>query len=385
MEGLVFGWRTALLSLAAAQLLVLAIAIARSPINRSANRLLAALLIVLIGVLTPWMIGFAGFYDRWRWLTFAPFSITLAVGALVWLYVRTVAGGAPPRGAWRHLVPPAAQFAYFSACFLLPEPAKDDWAKTSSGFAAALGFAATFSFGAYGIMSLITLHRYRRRLADQRSDDAKYALEWLGHVILATLTLLPIWTVYVVWDAFSPLGYVNFMGLYVTIAAFALYIGVEGWRHAGLVFPILAPVQPVASPARDWAIQAEAWAERVCSEGWAMDPALSLPILATRLGTNAGYLSRALNDGLGVNFSTFINNLRAEFVGQMLEGGDKRDLLEIGFDAGFVSKASFNRAFKARYGQSPSAYRRKVSDHKNPRLTPKDEAQALVSSATKAA
>ncbi|MDP9103609.1 MAG: AraC family transcriptional regulator, partial [Pseudomonadota bacterium] len=102
MQGLAFGWRTALLSVAVAQLLILATAIVQAPVNRTANRALAALLVVLAGVLTPWMIGFAGFYDRWHWLTFAPFSIPLAVGPLIWIYVLTLADGAPPKRTWRH-------------------------------------------------------------------------------------------------------------------------------------------------------------------------------------------------------------------------------------------------------------------------------------------
>ncbi len=281
---LVFGWRTALLSAAMAQLLILAAAIARAPVNRAANRILGGLLVVLAGVLTPWMIGFAGFYDRWRWLTFAPFSVPLAVGPLVWLYVQALARGAPPAGARRHLALPVAQFAYLSCCFLLPRPLKDQWADASAGFAAALGVASVVSLGAYGASSLLALKRFRRRLADQRSDDSRYALDWLGRAIAASLILLPIWTVYVVWDAVAPLGYINLMGLYLTIAVFALYIGVEGWRHAGLAFPTLSEIRPQPAPARDWRRQGEIWAARVRAEGWATDPQLSLAVLAAVWG-----------------------------------------------------------------------------------------------------
>ena len=83
LEGLVFGWRTAVLTVAVVQLLAIAAALSRPLANRAANRTLAALLVVLAGILMPWLIGFAGFYDRWRWLTFAPFQITLAVAPLL--------------------------------------------------------------------------------------------------------------------------------------------------------------------------------------------------------------------------------------------------------------------------------------------------------------
>jgi hypothetical protein len=84
-DDLVFGWRTAVLSVALFLVLALAAALTRPLVNRTANRTLAALLVVLAGIITPWMIGFAGFYDTWRWLSFAPFQVTLAVAPLIWL------------------------------------------------------------------------------------------------------------------------------------------------------------------------------------------------------------------------------------------------------------------------------------------------------------
>jgi AraC-like DNA-binding protein len=385
-DGLVFGWRTAMLAMAVAQLLILALAVVQPSVNRAANRTLAVLLVVLAGVLTPWMIGFAGFYDRWRWLTFAPFSVPLAVGPLVWLYVRALADGAPPKTAWRHLVLPIAEFVYLFACFLLPQPLKAHWARASSDLSAGLEIAAAVSLGAYGAASLHALHRYRRLLADHRSDDSRFAVRWLSRAIVASLALLPIWTVYAVWDAISPLGYVNLMGLYLTIAVFALYIGIEGWRHAGLAFPVLTVVRPAPAAVRDWTGQAEAWAAEVRAQGWASDPELSLAHLSARLGTNTGYLSRALNEGLGLNFSAFVNGLRAETVAADLQAGDRRDLLEMAFEAGFASKPSFNRAFKARFTMSPSAFRRQiatqVSNRENRPSTGESEASGKPSSAT---
>jgi AraC-like DNA-binding protein len=63
-----------------------------------------------------------------------------------------------------------------------------------------------------------------------------------------------------------------------------------------------------------------------------------------------------------VNFSNFVNGLRAEGVARALVAGSDRDLLSLALDMGFASKASFNRAFKARFGVSPSQFRRQVSD-----------------------
>lgn len=365
MEGLVFGWRSATLTVVIVQLVMLAAALTRPLANRVANRTLAALLVVLAGIVTPWAIGFAGLYDRWRWLTFAPFQITLAVAPLLWLYATALTTGRWPARGWRHLMPAGVQFAYLFASFLLPLPLKDRWADISY---AAVGrttdLLTDVGLAVYGLAGLRLLRRYRILLADQRSDDARFAGRWLARALVAAALLLPIWAGYVSWDAVDPLGYKGLMGQYLAIAAFALFLGIEGWRHAALPFPHLAAVAPEPAPRRDWRAQGEAWAVVVETQGWARDPELTLPTLARRLGTNSSYVSRALNDGLGQSFSAFVNGLRSRSVAAAIDAGDTRPLLDLALDAGFASKASFNRAFRTSFGQSPSAYRR-ASSHEN--------------------
>lgn len=364
-DGLTFGWRTAVLTVVAVQLLAIAIGLTRVLANRVANRTLAMLLIVLIGILAPWLIGFAGFYDRWRWLTFAPFQITLAVAPLIWLYAHALVKGSWPPTGWRHLLPAIVQATFLSASFLLPMPIKTRWSDiVHQPYSIVADLATLAGLACYGIAGLRLLHRYRALLAGQRSDDHRFAARWLSRAMGATLLLLPVWAGYAAWDAVAPIGYVGLMGLYVAIAAFALYLGIEGWRHAALAFPHLDDVvlPETLPPPRDWRGQAEQWAAKVAAERWHCDPDLSLAVLAQRLGTNTNHLSRAVNEGLGLNFSSFVGRMRAETVAAALREGNKADLLDLALESGFSSKASFNRAFLATFGQTPSAYRRHVAN-----------------------
>jgi AraC-like DNA-binding protein len=175
--------------------------------------------------------------------------------------------------------------------------------------------------------------------------------------VAALFVLLAIWAAYGLTDLVAPLGYSGLMGLYVAIAAFALFLGIEGWRHAALPFPHLAELEPPPAPATDWKAKAAGWAERVRTERLYADPELSVPLLARILGTNSAYVSRALNEGLGETFSAFIARLRCEEVAARLRAGEMSDLLDLALDCGFSSKASFNRAFLAVFGCTPSAYR----------------------------
>lgn len=363
-DGLVLGWRTAALTVVTMQLLAIALGLYRVFANRAGNRTLAALLIVLAGILLPWLIGFAGFYDRWRWLTFAPFQITLAVAPLIWLYVHALVTGRWPSNSWQHLLPAIAQGMFLTAGFLLPMPIKDRWwGVIHQPYSIAADIATIAGLAWYGISGLRLLHSYRGLLAAQRSDDHRFAARWLSRAIGATLVLLPVWAVYAVWNAVAPIDYVGLMGLYLAIAAFALFFGIEGWRHAALPFPHLddLAIPQAVLPQRDWRALAELWATKVATERWHRDPDLSLSMLAQRLGTNTNHLSRAVNEGLGLNFSSFVGRMRAETVAAELRRGSKADLLDLALDAGFSSKASFNRAFLAAFGQTPSAYRRNVA------------------------
>ena len=92
---IVFGVLSITLLVGTAQGLVLALMLWRAPGNRTANRWLALLIVAVAALITPYIIGFAGFYDRWHWLSFAPFNYTLAFGPLLWLYATSLTGRAP--------------------------------------------------------------------------------------------------------------------------------------------------------------------------------------------------------------------------------------------------------------------------------------------------
>ena len=181
MDGLVFGWRSALLLAALAPLVPIGIGLVTTLRNRIANRTLAALLLVLAGIATPWMIGFAGFYDRWQGLSFVPFSLPLAVPPLLWLFAHALTRGRwPPRGAW-HLAPALVQAAAKVA---------QVWTGYLPALATAFDLALLVSALWYGWRSLALLRAFRAFLAQERSDDRLYAGIWLSRAIIAVLALI---------------------------------------------------------------------------------------------------------------------------------------------------------------------------------------------------
>lgn len=371
---LVFGWRTALLLLLSVQILILALALALQPRNRAANRILAAFLVVVVGVMTPYTIGFAGFYDAWMGLTFAPFALPLFLAPLLYGYTHALVRGRPPASWRRHLAPGFAQLAYMTLAFLLPFDTKMAWADRVDGpwVSNLVSLGVTVGLIAYSLAALRLLRAYRTGLANQRSDDDRFAARWLARVLTAMGAATAIWSAWQVWGlATGRFDYFEFFWLHLAFGFIGLALGIEGWRHAALRFAPLVEADAAPPADRDWPAVAAEIERRTREAGWWREPELSLPGLARLLGTNTGRVSRAINLGLGMNFSAFVNGLRAEGVAAAIMERPDADLLELAFDMGFASKASFNRAFRARFGMAPSQYRRHASDHDFPPADPK--------------
>ncbi len=92
---------------------------------------------------------------------------------------------------------------------------------------------------------------------------------------------------------------------------------------------------------------------------------MSLDSLAERLGLQPHQLSAIVNSRLGRSFTELVADYRVEEVKKRLsDPAEKANILNIAYDAGFGTKASFNRIFKERTGLTPSEFRRKqaVSD-----------------------
>lgn len=87
--------------------------------------------------------------------------------------------------------------------------------------------------------------------------------------------------------------------------------------------------------------------------------------LAAELGTNTTYISRAINQNTKMNFNTFINKYRIEYIKNEIEENhiNKRyKLIHIYNSAGFKHQSTFNKAFKQFMKMTPSEY---INSQKN--------------------
>jgi len=87
-------------------------------------------------------------------------------------------------------------------------------------------------------------------------------------------------------------------------------------------------------------------------------PDLTLGETAKILNTNTTYLSKVINEQGEMNFNNYINKYRIEEAKALLDSG-KQDYLTfegIGKSCGFISRSSFNKAFKKFTGLTPTEY-----------------------------
>jgi AraC-like DNA-binding protein len=98
-----------------------------------------------------------------------------------------------------------------------------------------------------------------------------------------------------------------------------------------------------------------------------LDPELNLNHLAAHLDIHPKMLSAVLNQVLQKGFSEYVNAWRVEAVKRMILDPDKQHLTITGiaYDCGFNSQPTFQRAFKAATGQTPSNYIRNAIQFRN--------------------
>lgn len=90
---------------------------------------------------------------------------------------------------------------------------------------------------------------------------------------------------------------------------------------------------------------------------------ITLASAAAQMGISPRFLSSYINDIYEVNFNTWINMLRIDFVKAELKKGTAMTMSELALKAGFSELAAMSRVFKRLEGETPSQFRNKLSDN----------------------
>ncbi len=307
------------------------------------------------------------------------------------LYAYTLALTRPafrPRGKWLlHLLPLVLNLAVVAPALLAGR-----LAPLAPDLRNGLAFAKLGSILVYCLLILRVRQLHLRRAAQSLSALESVQLRWvqsltygvlgvwatgLGTQVLGQFISIPVpqedvWVNAAVCAAVTAIGYYGFRQTTVFIAP-AARPAPEGplpevYPAAETVPVPLSAAGPDEKPAPKYhrsgldPERSRQYAERLTrsmtDEKLFTQPELSLDDLAGRLSLSPNQLSQVINEQFGVNFWDYVNGYRIREVEAQLRRGvhRKQTLLAIALDAGFNSKASFNRAFKKFTGQTPSGY-----------------------------
>jgi AraC-like DNA-binding protein len=86
------------------------------------------------------------------------------------------------------------------------------------------------------------------------------------------------------------------------------------------------------------------------------NPNLTLQDLSQEINISSHQLSQFLNNNLGKNFTSYVNEFRINEACKIITSSDKLTLESVGYDVGFNSKSTFFAAFKKHTGTTPLNY-----------------------------
>lgn len=369
MEFLDTSWRTALMLAMVLPMWVIALALAIRDIETKAHHFLAAFLFLFGLNLMPQVIGFSGFYQAFPWLTFAPFNNELWLGPLLLAHTSALLK-TPKHHLHKWLFAPGVlQTVYYCIAFVAMPDYKDKWAFNDAvhePYIVPVEVLVGITLSIYCVWTswrLISI--YQAKLVDVQSSVESFSPTWLKRAISLFSALMTMWVAFEVYNQLiENMTYIDQFGFYLLFAAIVLWSGIQALSQIREPYPSISwttdSEKPEVAQPQNSDEQLSALAVRIdktlTEQQWFRRSKLSISDLARELGTNESYVSRALNNHLNKNFNQLVNEARIDYAKQCLTQQANRSVLDIAFDSGFASKASFNRWFKQCTGLSPSAW-----------------------------
>jgi len=374
--------------------------------EKASDKWLSLYLLLSIMYICPWMLGFAGWYNGndcmecRNFLFYMPFQHTLLMGPVIYFYVQSLLNPHflfVKKHAW-HLLPSLLYIVWniivavtdrviLKKYYLMDGQQDPDF----QIWYVALGL---ISLLVYLFLSLNYYQRYRKFIVQELSFADTVAFKWVRNFLIACF-------IYFLSSLF--LGILELLGVqikytdswwyYLLFAILFYYIAINGYSNAienraiytldflrynatkQLVAPTVneeptiqdIPFEVVDNNVaeqienNDTEIYSQ-WKQKIIAlvvgEKMYQNPALTLTELSKKLNTNSSILSKIINQSFGMNFNDFINYYRVEDVKEKLQQPNNAHLtiMSIAYDAGFNSKATFNRSFKKLTGKNPKDF-----------------------------
>jgi AraC-like DNA-binding protein len=355
-----------LAAIAQAVFLSVALLNPRQPEMRTANRLLSALLLIFSAIIGHAWLGLNHLYRVYPHSALAIVTLGLAVGPLLYLYLRAMLSDQPlGRRALLHFVPFAVATLAMLPFYLRSADEKLAWMRQWQGWPWYLALGA--------VVKLLILFFYLRashRLVRRVPADSELVggLRRLMRLWLVSAALSVAAVAMAAFDIEQPLSV-------EAVDGGALIVFVFATAYTAMRLPLgyrpraLPPAPPASPPKPRYADKQLSTADRdaflfrlqTCMEQDQpyRNGELKLEDLAAQVAMTPHELSQLINQHCGANFADYLNRYRVEALKVALHDPQQASasILDLALIAGFNSKSAMNRAFKKITGMTPGEFR----------------------------
>ena len=403
-----FGLRSSLLLIFFVHGLVYAVLLFRKGIiNESvSDKWLSAFLFICVLYISPWMLGFAGWYDKQPFrdfLFYMPMQHLFLMGPIVFFYVQSLLNPSFKFGKkeWLHLLPGILYIVYNIVMVVTDKLVLKKYYFLADGsdrdFDQWYQYAGFFSMLFYFVVSMRYYSMYKKLMLQVISYADIVVFKWIRNFLMALLCMQILQITFFILGKIDA-SFNDYIGSWWYFFMFAIifyYIAITGYSNSietKVPFKLnLLNYKPTlllgsiameeTTDENDYIEEAEIieisnaqlqkkedtlllneWKPKIetllKNDKLYEDPELSLTQIAKLLKTNPSVISKVINQGFQMNFNDLINFYRVEAVKEKLNAGEQKlqTLLGIAFDCGFNSKATFNRAFKKFATVSPKEW-----------------------------
>ena len=344
---------------------------------------LSLLLLLFALYISPFMLGYSGWYGRdgyYEVLFYLPLQQVLLLGPIVYFYTKSLLdeGFKLTRKERIHFVPAILYLLYSFIIFIADFFILDEIYFYSDGqdkdfdlWYQILGFGSMLI---YFLLSLQYYNRYKTKIFNELSYANEVVYRWVQHFLIALLMVLLLRILFFIinpeWGQFGRKFWYylcfSMVFYYISIQGFAQYIQLANqprfFRKEKEENEEIIKPEVQTSGLKEDPEKLHLWKKQlfdlVQNRKLYLNPRLTLSDMAKEMSLNTKQVSQVVNQGFDMNFNDFVNHHRTMALIEKLKAAEHQEktLLALAYECGFNSKSTFNRAFKKETGKTPKIF-----------------------------